>query len=41
MYGIGMFFIDNYTLDSTCLNGSNINLNAKGSAILAAKLLNF
>ena len=38
---IGMFFIDNYTLDSTCLNGSNIHLNAKGSAILATKFITF
>ena len=38
---IGMSFIDNYTLDSTCLNGSNIHLNAKGSAILATKFITF
>ena len=38
---IGMSFIDNYTLDSTCLNGSNIHLNAKGSTILATKFNTF
>ena len=38
---IGMSFIDNSALDSTCLNGSNIHLNAKGSAILATKFIKF
>ena len=36
-----MSFIDNSTFDSTCLNGSNIHLNAKGSAILATKFIKF
>ena len=38
---IGMSFVDNYTVDSTCLNGSNIHLNAKGLAILATKFITF
>ena len=38
---ISMSFIDDSSLDSKCLNGNNINLNAnyKGSAILATKFL--
>ncbi|XP_028409427.1 uncharacterized protein LOC114532034 [Dendronephthya gigantea] len=34
-------FIDNSTIDDTCLNGSKLHLNAKGSAILAVHLINF
>ena len=34
-------FIDNSTIDDTCLNGSKLHLNAKGSAILAVHFINF
>ncbi len=32
-------FIDNSTIDHSCLNGSKLHLNAKGSAILAVHLI--
>ncbi|CAB3987373.1 Hypothetical predicted protein [Paramuricea clavata] len=34
-------FIDNSTIDDTCLNGSKLHLNAKGSAILVVHFINF
>ncbi len=34
-------FIDNSTIDHSCLNGSKLHLNAKGSAILAVHLIKF
>ena len=34
-------FIDNTTIDDTCLNGSKLHLNAKGSAILAVHFIKF
>ena len=34
-------FIDNRNLDSSCLNGSLLHLNAKGSAYLAANFIKF
>lgn len=34
-------FVDNSTLDDTCLNGSKLHLNAKGSAILAVHFIQF
>ncbi len=34
-------FIDNSTIDHSCLNGSKLYLNAKGSAILAVHLIKF
>jgi hypothetical protein len=34
-------FIDNSTIHDTCLNGSKLHLNAKGSAILVVHFINF
>ena len=34
-----MTFINNFSIDSSCLNGSNIYLNTKGTAILATKFI--
>ena len=34
-------FINNTTIDDTCLNGSKLHLNAKGSAILAVHFIKF
>ena len=36
-----MSFIDNLSIDSSCLNGSGIHLSAKGTAILATKFIKF
>ena len=35
----GFEFIDNQNIDNSCLNGSNIHLNSKGSAYLTVNLL--
>lgn len=37
----GYTFIDNDNLDATCLNGSKLHLNAKGSALLAVHFIKF
>ena len=37
----GMSFIDNFSIDNTCLNSSNIHLNAKATAFLATKFIKF
>ena len=37
----GMSFIDNFSIDNTCLNSSNIHLNAKVTAFLATKFIKF
>ena len=34
-------FIDNQNIDNSCLNGSNIHLNSKGSAYLAVNFIKF
>ncbi|CAB4019641.1 Hypothetical predicted protein [Paramuricea clavata] len=36
-----VMFIDNSSIDHTCLNGSNIHLNGKGSAVLASHFITF
>ena len=36
-----MSFLDNLSIDSSCLNGSGIHLSAKGTAILATKFIKF
>ena len=36
-----MSFIDNLSIDNSCLNGSGIHLSAKGTAILATKFIKF
>jgi hypothetical protein len=37
----GYAFIDNQNIDKSCLNGSNLHLNAKGSAYLAVNFIKF
>ena len=37
----GFEFIDNQNIDNSCLNGSNIHLNSKGSAYLAVNFIKF
>ena len=37
----GFAFIDNSNIDSTCINGSKLHLNAKGSAYLATNFIKF
>ena len=34
-------FIDNSIIDNSCLNGSKLHLNSKGSSLLAVKFINF
>ena len=34
-------FIDNAIIDNTCLNGSKLHLNAKGSSLLATQFIAF
>ena len=36
-----MSFIDNLSIDSSCLNGSGIHLSAKGTTTKQQSLLNF
>ena len=38
---LNALFIDNSTIDHSCLNDSKLHLNAKGSAILAVHLIKF
>lgn len=35
------YFIDNSIIDNSCLNGSELHLNAKGSALLAVNIIKF
>ena len=37
----GFEFIDNQNIDNSCLNGSNMHLNSKGSAYLAVNFIKF
>ena len=37
----GFKFIDNKNVDNSCLKGSNLHLNSKGSALLAANFIKF
>ena len=37
----GVKFINNLSIDKTCLNSSKLHLNAKGSAILASHFIKF
>ena len=37
----GYTYIDNDSLDATCLNGSKLHVNAKGSALLAVHFIKF
>ena len=37
----GYAFADNQNIDKSCLNGSNLHLNAKGSAYLAVNFIKF
>ena len=37
----GFKFIDNKNIDNSCLTGSNLHLNLKGSALLAANFIRF
>ena len=37
----GYTYIENGNIDATCLNGSNLHLNAKGSALLAVHFIKF
>ena len=37
----GFKFIDNKNIDNSCLNGSNLHLNSKGSAFLATNFIKF
>ena len=37
----GFGFIDNNLIDNSCLNGSKLHLNAKGSALLAVQFIKF
>ena len=37
----GYAYIENGNIDATCLNGSNLHLNAKGSALLAVHFIKF
>ena len=34
-------FIDNSVIDRTCLNNSNLHLNAKGTSLLAVQFIRF
>ncbi|CAB4005993.1 Hypothetical predicted protein [Paramuricea clavata] len=36
-----VMFIDNSSIDHTCLNGRNLHLNGKGSAVLASHFITF
>jgi hypothetical protein len=38
---MGFEFIDNQNIDNSCLNGSNLHLNSKGSAYLAVNFIKF
>jgi hypothetical protein len=38
---LGYAFIGNQNIDKSCLNGSNLHLNAKGSAYLAVNFIKF
>ena len=35
------FFIDNSVIDRSCLNGSMLHLNEKGSSLLAVQFIKF
>ena len=37
----GFTYIENGNIDASCLNGSNLHLNAKGSALLAVHFIRF
>ena len=38
---LGLYFINNDTLNESCLNGSQLHLNSKGSAYLATNFIKF